>query len=94
MQLPLQQHGFDVRAGGLIKGQVSLPAPRVLLDVVDLHGEGALVVPAYACDVVDAVLVEGGQTLAPRDAHRGQVTPVVLSWVEAEEILACRAHTE
>lgn len=90
VQLALQQHGLYVRACGLVKGQVSLAAPRVLLDVVDLHGEGALVVPADAGDVVDAVLMQGGQTLTPRDAHRGEVAPVVLTGVEAEEIFTCR----
>ena len=57
VQLALEQHGLDVGAGGLVEGQVSLPAPRVLLYVVDLYREGALVVPADASNVVDAVLM-------------------------------------
>ena len=90
----MQQHGLDVRARGLVKGQVPLAAPRVLLDVVDLHGEGPLVVPADAGDVVDAVLVQGSQTLTSRDAHRGKMTPIVLTRIEAEEIFTCRKQKE
>lgn len=92
VQPALQQHGLDVGAGGLVEGQVPPAAPRAPLDVVDLHGEGALMVPADAGDVVDAVLVQGGQALASRYAHRGQVTPVVLAGIEAEEIFTCRKH--
>lgn len=90
VQAPLQQHGLDVGAGGLVEGQVPSAAPRAPLDVVHLHGEGALVVPADAGDVVDAVLVEGCQALTARHAHRGQVTPVVLAGIEAEEVFTCR----
>lgn len=71
VQLALQQHGLDVRARGLVKGQISFPAPRVPLDVIDLHGKSALVVPADASNVVDAVFIQGSQTLTSRDTHRG-----------------------
>lgn len=90
VQLPLQQHGFNVRACGLIKGQVSLAAPRVLLNVVDLHSEGALVVSADASNIVDAVLIQGSQTLTSRDTHWGKMTPIVLTGIKAEEIFTCR----
>lgn len=90
VQLALQQHGLYIRACGLVEGQISLTAPRVLLDVVDLHGEGALVVPTDACNVVDAVLMQGSQTLTPRDTHRGKMTPIVLPRIEAEEIFTLK----
>lgn len=57
VQLALEEQGLDVGAGGLVERKVPLAGPGVLLDVVDLHGEGALVVPADASDVVDAVIV-------------------------------------
>lgn len=57
VQPALKQHGLYIRAGGLVKGQIFLTAPCALLDVVDLHGEGALVVLADAGDVVDTVLM-------------------------------------
>lgn len=90
VQLALQQHGLYVRACGLVKGQISLAAPCVLLNVVDLHGEGALVVPADTSNVVDAVLVQGSKTLTPRDTHRGKMTPIVLTGIVADEIFTCR----
>lgn len=90
MQPALQQHRLYVWARGLVEGQISLAAPRVLLNVIDLNGEGALVVPADASDVVDAVLVQGSQTLTSWDAHRGKMTPIVFTGVEAEEIFTCR----
>lgn len=92
VQAALQQHGLDVGAGGLVEGQVPPAAPRAPLDVVDLHGEGALVVPADAGNVVDAVLVQGSQALTSRHAHGRQVTPVVLAGIEAEEVFACREN--
>lgn len=91
VQLAVQQQGLDVRAGGLVEGQVVQLAPAVLLDVVHLHGEGALVVPADAGDVVDAVPVQHGQPLAPGDAHGGQVAPVVLPRIKEEEVLPCKS---
>jgi len=86
----LQQHSLDIRACGLVKGQISLTAPCVPLNVVDLHSEGTLVVPADASDVVDAVLIQGSQTLTPRDTHWSEMTPIVLTGIIAKEIFTCR----
>lgn len=60
IQSALKQKHFDVGAGRLLEGEVSFTAPGVLLDVVHLNGECALVVPADACYVVDAVFMQGG----------------------------------
>lgn len=94
VQLALQQHGLYIRACGLVKGQISLAVPCVLLNVVDLHGEGALVVPADAGNVVDAVLIQSSQTLTPRDTHRGEMTPIVFTGIKAKEIFTCRKQKE
>lgn len=86
VQLAGQQLGLDVGAGRLFEGQVPPTAPAVLLDVVHLHGEGALVVAADAGDVEDVVLTQRRQALAARDTHGGQMAPVVLARVKTEEV--------
>lgn len=92
VQLALQQHGLNIWTCGLVKGQISLPAPSILLNVIDLQSEGALVIPADAGDIVNAVLIQSSQTLAPRDTHRGKMTPIVLTRIKAEEIFTYGKH--
>lgn len=69
MQSALKQKHLYVGTGGLVEGKVSFAAPRVLLDVVHLDSERALMVPADTCYVVDAVFVQGSQTLSPGNVH-------------------------
>lgn len=70
MQSALKQKHLDVGAGCLLEGEVSFTAPGVLLDVVHLDSKRALVVPADACYVVDAVFVQGRQALSAGNVHR------------------------
>lgn len=60
MQSAMKQKDLDVGAGSLVKREVFLSTPDVLLNIVHLHGERALVVPADARYVVDAVFMKGG----------------------------------
>ncbi len=69
MQSALKQKHLYVGAGRLVKGEVSFTAPGILFNVVHLHGKRALVVSADACNVVDAVFVQGGQALSTGNIH-------------------------